>query len=35
VAYSLGFNDLSYFTHAFKRQRGVCPSDYKARARLS
>jgi two-component system, response regulator YesN len=28
AAYSVGFNDLSYFTRAFKRQVGVCPSQY-------
>lgn len=30
VVYSVGFNDLSYFTWAFKRQMGVCPSKYHA-----
>ena len=30
VAYSVGVNDLSYFTWAFKRQVGVCPSQYLA-----
>lgn len=33
VAYSVGFNDLSYFSWAFKRQLGVCPRDYQAGAR--
>lgn len=27
VAYPVGLNDLSYFTRAFKRQLGVCPSE--------
>jgi two-component system, response regulator YesN len=29
VAYGVGFNDLSYFAWAFKRQVGVCPSRYR------
>ncbi|WP_167884647.1 helix-turn-helix domain-containing protein [Cupriavidus oxalaticus] len=29
VAYSVGFNDHSYFTRAFKRQVGLCPSEYR------
>ena len=28
VASSVSFNALSYFTRAFKRQLGICPSDY-------
>jgi AraC-like DNA-binding protein/CheY-like chemotaxis protein len=35
VAYSVGFNDLSYFSRAFKRQLGVCPTQYQATARSS
>jgi AraC-like DNA-binding protein len=35
VAYSVGFNDLSHFTRAFKRQLDLCPSDYQAGAGLS
>ena len=35
VAYPVGFNALPYFTRAFKRQLGVCPSDYRAGAGLS
>ena len=33
VAYSVGFNDLSYFSRAFKRQLGICPTSYQAAAR--
>ena len=33
VAYAVGFNDLSYFTWAFKRQLGLTPSKYRAAAR--
>jgi AraC-like DNA-binding protein len=29
VAFSVGFNDLSYFARMFRRYLGVCPSDYR------
>lgn len=29
IAYSVGFNDLSYFSRAFRRLTGMCPSDYR------
>ena len=35
VAYAVGFNDLSYFARAFRRQFGVCPRQFQAGARLS
>ena len=35
VAYSVGFNDLSYFSRAFKRRLGICPTQYQAAARSS
>lgn len=31
IAYTVGFNDASYFTRAFKRYVGVSPSDYRSR----
>jgi len=31
IAYTVGFNDASYFTRAFKRYIGVSPSDYRSR----
>ena len=30
---TVGFNDLSYFTWAFKRQLGLTPREYRAGAR--
>jgi len=30
IAYTVGFNDASYFTRAFKRYIGVNPSDYRS-----
>jgi len=30
IAYTVGFNDASYFTRAFKRYIGVSPSDYRS-----
>ena len=35
VAYAVGFNDLAYFTWAFKLQLGLTPSEYRAGASLS
>ena len=35
VAYPVGFNDLPYFTRAFKRRLGVCPIECQTGARLS
>ncbi|MDB5868319.1 MAG: response regulator transcription factor [Polaromonas sp.] len=35
VAYSVGFNDLSYFSRAFKQRLGICPTQYQATARYS
>ena len=35
VAYAVGFNDLSYFARAFKRQFGLCPRQFQTAARSS
>lgn len=32
VAYEVGFNDLSYFTRSFRREFGMCPSEFQAGA---
>lgn len=29
IGYSLGFNEKTYFTHAFKRETGITPSDFR------
>jgi AraC-like DNA-binding protein len=30
IAYAVGFHDISNFNHAFRRQYGMCPRDYRA-----
>jgi AraC family transcriptional regulator of arabinose operon len=30
IAYSVGFNDVSNFNHAFKKRYGVSPGEYRA-----
>lgn len=34
IAYSVGFHDVSNFNHAFRRQFGMCPRDYRRAAQL-
>ncbi|MFT3919093.1 helix-turn-helix domain-containing protein [Cloacibacterium sp.] len=29
IGYELGFNEKTYFTHAFKKKSGVTPSEYR------
>jgi AraC-like DNA-binding protein len=32
VAFEVGFNDLSYFTRSFRREFGLCPTEFQAGA---
>ena len=35
IAYSVGFTDPKYFSKCFKKETGMAPSEYRAKAKAS